>query len=70
MSVSTQMDPLTTSVACGEGGAVAVSPPTPFSTREQRGAPDARGPTVLGWTPWTGEARKTGTAGAPPTPPH
>lgn len=67
-SVSNQMDPLTTSGVCGEGGAVAVSPLTPLST--QRGAPDACGTTVLGWTPWTGGAGKRGTAGAAPTRPR
>lgn len=70
ISTSNQMDPLTTSGVCGEGGAIAASPPTLPSTREQRGAPGARGPTGLGWTLWTGEPRKSGTSGAPPKPPR
>lgn len=64
------MDPLIISGVCGEGGAVAVSPLTPLSTLERSGAPDAHGPTGLDLTRWSGEARKRGTAGVPPGPPH
>lgn len=64
------MDPHITSGVCDEAGAAAVSPPTLLYTREERGTPNDRDPTGLGWTPWSGEARKTGTTGAPPKPPH
>lgn len=62
------MDPLTTSVVYGEGGAVAASHPTPLCIQMPNGAPKAHGPTGLDWTPWSGGVRRAVISREPRTP--
>lgn len=60
------MDLLIASAVCAEGGVAPAPPLILFTTLEQKGAPGSLVLTGLDWTPWTGEARKRGTAVAPP----